>query len=326
MKTPASIRRGQVLLVCLAMSLSLPAYGVAYCALRDPVNTIYTLFPAADNYRSVVRTIDRDVRKLVASDLPFDLHFNELGRHTVYVAQHGTRPLGLVHARSERGESGMDEFAWALSHDMKIVDVKIQRSRDKHLQSTLDGSRESLVGKSLEQLVQIYKVMPHQSPASRDEAVLRSAIKTLFVTQHVWKDVLLSITAMTVAVEADPNTHSVSAVVDLFDAETTLELAGMQLDQSALFERQSVEAVHMLDRNRQVLGLVIKTPLVIGTPAEHLWWGVTTEGEIRFVGGRAGDEAFASALGYPPDDSESCSSALELSALEIAVLARRHRK
>jgi len=33
------------------------AFAVAYCALRDPVNTIYELFPEADSYRSSVQTI-----------------------------------------------------------------------------------------------------------------------------------------------------------------------------------------------------------------------------------------------------------------------------
>lgn len=92
------------LLLNLLLLLSVETQAVAYCALRDLVNTIYTLFPEADAYRSSVKTIGRSARQAVLDQLPFKIHFNELGRHTLYMALQNGDVIGMVHARSEMTE------------------------------------------------------------------------------------------------------------------------------------------------------------------------------------------------------------------------------
>ena len=95
-----------LLVTCVAVSLCVGVEGVsaqAYCGLRDPVRNIYRIYPEADAYRSIVRSVDKRTRTLVSERLPFTLHFNELAKHTVYVAVKETLPVGLVHVRSEKG-------------------------------------------------------------------------------------------------------------------------------------------------------------------------------------------------------------------------------
>ena len=127
---------------------------MAYCALRDPVATIYELFPEADNYRTVVRTVDRNTRKAVQELTQLKLHFNELGRHSLYIAQRGDAVLGYVHARSELGEWGLIELAWGIETDETIRGVKVQRARDPGLlePGAMDAHRPALLGKNLTQL------------------------------------------------------------------------------------------------------------------------------------------------------------------------------
>ena len=78
------MRRLLLLLAVLLVADDLNAQ--AFCALRDPQRQINVLFPEATSFRSIVRTVDEAARSEVAERLPFSLHFNELGRHTLYVA------------------------------------------------------------------------------------------------------------------------------------------------------------------------------------------------------------------------------------------------
>ena len=59
------------------------AEAQAYCALRDPVQTIYQLYPAATSYRSIVATVGEARRSDIASKSGLTLHHSELGRHTL---------------------------------------------------------------------------------------------------------------------------------------------------------------------------------------------------------------------------------------------------
>lgn len=63
------------------------SYADAYCSLRDPLAQIQQLYPQKTNQLSIVKTVDTSTRNLVKLALPRnDLHFSELGRHTLYVA------------------------------------------------------------------------------------------------------------------------------------------------------------------------------------------------------------------------------------------------
>ena len=119
-------------LVCLALlgtTASTAVAGMPYCALRDPAQQIYKLFPEAQSYKSEVHTVDATVRDQVANELPFTLHERELGRHTIYVPVVEGQGAGVLHVRSEASEWGLVEVAWALDASLQVIDFNLQRCR-----------------------------------------------------------------------------------------------------------------------------------------------------------------------------------------------------
>lgn len=186
----------RMLLICL-LSFTSQAVFAAYCSLRDPVAAIQTLFPAANQHRSLVRNVSLESRNTVKQRLPFDLHFNEIGRHTVYLVFNDTRPEGVVHARSEVSEWGLIEIAWALDMNLTVRDFYFQRCR---LPACNEALRlrilADLKGKSADQIASYVDVTgKHLAPALQEKyeadapialALIASAMKTILLTGSEW--------------------------------------------------------------------------------------------------------------------------------------------
>ena len=304
---------------CLVPTIS---YAVAYCALRDPVTTIYDLFPNADNYRSSVGTVGRAVREKMQAEIPFNLHFNELGRHTLYIAQQGSEPLGLVHARSEPGAWGIDEFVWSISPRLRILGVKVQRTRDFALRKRgVDSALNPLIGLDIDGLLSLHATGDLVGVSA---TLLKSAIKTLFVTKYVWHEEVLELKARAVAARTKLPVHKVIRVEDLYNDRVAETLRSVDMEKSPVFDRSRLLGYRITDVQGKSIGLAVLTPLDIHGP-DPLWWVVDMQGEIQYVG--EVDELsleFSSAIGYAPLHSRDCSSAVDLAALEIATLARSH--
>jgi hypothetical protein len=178
-----------------------PAYSVAYCALRDPVRKIYRLFPEATSYRSIVHEIDESTQQQVKSSIPFSIHKDELGQHTLYIAMDEQTPLGIVHSRSEVGLWGLIEIVWAFDFDMNVVDFEFQRCRERACKLVENlGFRQILQEKSTAELSAMLDQdqMAYPANIANDEeakvlakTIIRSAIKTARVTELSWHDELL---------------------------------------------------------------------------------------------------------------------------------------
>ncbi len=194
-------RHVRLALVVLAMgaAVSPRVNAQPYCTLRDPIREIYALYPAASSYRSLVHTVDDDARRTVALRLPFELHRDELGSHTVYAAMMRDTPLGIIHARSEQSEWGLVEIAWALDLDLHVVDFHFQRCRAPGRAAVeADGFRSQFTGKSLDELRamlsddgQRLNAAMISVPEGADDlaaAVVRSGLKTIAVTAIVWRE------------------------------------------------------------------------------------------------------------------------------------------
>jgi len=317
-----------------------PAYAAAFCALRDPTASIYELFPAANNYRSSVRTVGRGARAAVIDELPFNLHFNELGRHTLYIAFRDERVAGFVHSRSELGEWGITEYVWAIAPDGTIEDVRVQRSRDPFVGDMAQDKMSALVkGKSLQELKQDYfKLMGEPLETS----VLASAMKTLVITNAVWGDELersksesidnqqsaeKDATSLDVARQLNPKAHSVSRVSLLYAPRLQQILMQIGLPESPAFDR--VRNVGYLVDNREGagIGLLVRTPFTVTQPKRFLWWYVGYDGSILGVINEftmQHDSDFDSVIGNPSLDIQSCSTLADLAALEITTLSKYH--
>ncbi len=197
----AQLQKSFIGIIALLLTVWMsPAYSEAYCALRDPVKNIYGLFPQATSYQSIVHTIDESTQKQVKDKVDFSIHKDELSQHTLYIAMNDKKPLGLVHSRSEVGLWGLIEVVWAFDFDLKVIDFKFQRCRERACR-LIDSPefRQLLKNKSTAELAQMLEqdTIPYPvNMASNADAktlaktVVRSAIKTALVTQISWSQEL----------------------------------------------------------------------------------------------------------------------------------------
>ena len=191
----------QASLLALLLCISPRVHAVAYCALRDPVQAIQSFYPGFSSYRSYVGEVERDLRQVLEERLPYPLHFNEFGKHTLYVAFRGDQAAGMVHARTEKGDWGLDEIIWSFNMDLTVRDFLFQRSRSgwrSELQKPV--FKALLKGKDFDQLLQLLtadgSALARHHPGLPQDAerlaatVVRSALKTIVVTEYVWSEQL----------------------------------------------------------------------------------------------------------------------------------------
>ena len=178
------------------------ALGQAYCSLRNPISAMQNSFPDFANFRSIVREVDATDRANILKTLPFTIHENELGTHTLYTVHADNGDLmGIVHVRTERSRWGLTEIAWSFNSDLEIVGMHFQRSRDrnrKYIES--EAFQKEIRGKNFDEL----RALLTKDGKAINEAVLvipkegqelalsviRSALKTISATQSVWNDSL----------------------------------------------------------------------------------------------------------------------------------------
>ena len=172
-------------------------HAQAFCALRDPVTAIKHLHPDLSAYRSIVRTVADGTRKMVARRLPFSLHHRELGEHTLYVLMNKEIPENIVHVRSEKGRWGLVELVWSFDLNLRVTGFQFQRCRDRSRKRfETDAVRSQLLGKDFTELRAMLtregkSLNPGRFAVPKDAedlavTVLRSALKTIAVTEIVW--------------------------------------------------------------------------------------------------------------------------------------------
>lgn len=193
-----------VLAVLSSTFVASEAKSQAYCSLRDPTESLQRSFPQFDHYRSVVRRVGADHREGIRETLPFTIHENELGTHTLYVAyDQDNQQLGFIHVRTERGRWGLNELAWVLDSDLRIRGMQFQRSRDRsrdYVES--EAFQEQIRGMGFVELRQLLSddgtelvagtIEVPEDARPLVEATLRSALKTVSATRLVWRDALPS--------------------------------------------------------------------------------------------------------------------------------------
>ncbi|MDE0886436.1 MAG: hypothetical protein OSB70_12995 [Myxococcota bacterium] len=174
----------------------------AYCSLRDPVRTIQSSVPDFDHYVSIVRQVHAGHRKVILESLPFTIHANELGTHTLYAAFDSNDDLAaIVHVRTERGRWGLTEIAWTFDPELRVIDMNFQRSRDSsrgYIES--EDFQKLIQGKGF---VELRALLNDEGTAVNEESlavppdaqalalnVIKSALKTISATQAVWGESL----------------------------------------------------------------------------------------------------------------------------------------
>lgn len=335
---------GRLLLAFFACSFMVPAdaFGQAYCALRDPTRHVYKSFPEAKTYRSIVRTVDESVRQQVSQQLPFTLHFNELGRHTVYVPVVGERPLGLIHARSEKGRWGLVEIVWSLDPGMHVLDYTFQRCRSRAKTAVeTDKFKQQLIGKGFNDL---RKMLSEDGKTLRPGALkvaksaedlaatlIRSALKTIAVTRLVWSSDLSAIQPLYNAHEAFPETVKVEVVGTPYSSQVMSELSThFGADSTSPIQRDNVTLYRAYNAEGRAIGHVVRTPWSSLGNHVVLWWAVEPGVSIRSVSpeqdwpDRRTAAAFLQVKGLNMDGLKTCATTAELTGAEVLLLSQQN--
>jgi hypothetical protein len=200
-------QRGQLaassMLILLLSAIASPSMA-AYCSLRDPITAIQTLYPDSTHYESVVKPITLATRQQISERLPFTIHYNEIGKHTLYLVLNNDQRSGIVQARSELSSWGLIEIAWAINADLSIHDLVFQRCRSPKCNNSLRSQvRTALQGKSFEDILPLLTadgldftlegkaLFPDHQPLHL--TIIHSALKTLAITGISWSDILLDL-------------------------------------------------------------------------------------------------------------------------------------
>jgi len=196
------MKRHFIFYLFLLTLFSESTHGVAYCSLRDPVAQIAQLFPEKTNQLSIVKAVDDSTRLKIQTELPRnDLHFSELGKHTLYIAMSRGEPLGYVHVRSEQSKWGLVEIVWAIDKDLKIINYVFQRCRSAKRKFAEESQFKSIfIGKNYQELktllssdgITVNKAVLGKAQDAPELAsvVLRCALKTLLLTEILWGEEL----------------------------------------------------------------------------------------------------------------------------------------
>ncbi|MGB0714406.1 MAG: hypothetical protein ACPGXK_00915 [Phycisphaerae bacterium] len=312
----------------------------AYCALRDPTKQIYELYPEANAFRSIVRTVGESARQAVSEELSFRLHFNELGRHTLYVATRDHFPLGLVHVRSEKSKWGLVEVCWALDHQLCVVDFEFQRCRSGDCKKlTRSGFRKQLRGLSKRALRNFLadngkSLRGNASldiPEGTEELaaiVLRSALKTIVVTENVWMKQGGDLCLITGAPVAFSQGTEATVIDNPYSPKANKELESLLGTQKTIIDRDTLFATRVLSASGTMLGYTVSATCHWPEGQMRVWWAISEQIKVLRVEG-IGDwpdedtrKAFMGMVGQGLDHTETCSTATGLATTEVLVICK----
>ena len=318
-------------------------YGQAFCALRDPATMIYEFYPDATSYKSIVRTVDNQVREYVGSELPFSIHFNELGKHTLYVPIKDSKPLGVVHARSEAGNHGLTEIVWSLTPNLEVKDFAFQRCRSRARSAVeSDDFKQQIIGMRFSDLKNLLspdgqalahgKLKPQYQSMAIASTVVRSALKTISVSKSAWRKDLAVLQPLYNAHHAFPNAVQVRKIEQPYDDRVVAEFNRRYVTPSgnlgSSINRNGVLALQAIDSAGLNLGFVIKTTWSMNQQSVKIWWTVSNTGEIKDVHADGGwpdamtEKAFRDVVGFNRSRLSECSTAAEIAGAEVLLLAK----
>jgi hypothetical protein len=270
---------------CVVVLSMAPAQG--HCALRDPKKSVFEGFPEADGYRAIVRDVDKNQRSLIEANLPFRVHFNEIGKHTLYVALRGKRPIGIAHARSEESRWGLVEIVWYFDLDMKVRSFRFQRVRSRHGPALEQSAfAEKLVGRDMKALRGLLTPKGALAEAARPVpkradglalTVLRSALKTIIVTRSVWERQLQGLGELELAIDLFPEGRTTRRLVS--DPKKPSPFAAGRTPRHV----DRLRAVGVLDGRGRSLGTAVETRLHVRGSELDLRWSFADDDRLLTV-------------------------------------------
>ena len=324
---------------CLFALIGGEVHAQAYCALRDPDVRIYELYPDANRYRSVIRTVDNSARTRIQKHSKLDLHFSELGRHTLYVPMENNLPLGLVHVRPEQGSWGLVEIVWSLGLDLTVRDFQFQRCRESGVGAVAsEDFKAQIRGQSVEALRRMLspdgetvtaEVKIEEGARPLAALVIRCAIKTTLVTGTTYEQDIDLLRLFARGQGAFPSVSTFKTVHPVY----TDALHGLLHERKlgplpAGVSRREISLLRALNAERKTQGLVIGVPwggkrnvvwLALG--ADHVLRGVRFEGQFP---DEATQQEFLDMVGRSIQTDPGDKNQVQLLLAEVRLLAEHH--
>lgn len=327
--------------VIVGLTSSSRVSAQAFCALRDPITSIYGFFPGADSHRSIVKVVGNNAKIAIGERLPLDLHFNELGKHTIYVAMNDDDAIGIVHARSEGDLWGLTEIVWALDMDLQVVDFSFQRCRNPARRSLEESSfRSQIRGKSFSELRDLltpgtegFRPNTVSVPTEANDLALtvaHSALKTIVVTETVWQSELRSLRLNRMLNSQFDQPVQVANVPMPYTPAIEAEIGRQLLTDGTGIGRSQLTMSRISDEADHALGYLVEAPWKSGSTEAQLRWLIDREGQVLDVTANGLDvkatlrNSLGNLVGFEPSSAAHCANALELTAFEVALLAREH--
>lgn len=190
--------------------------------LEDPQRGVFDSFPAADAYQVIVRNVDTAARKSIEQRLPFRVHYDELGAHSLYVALRGRRPIGLLLVQYEESAFGLASIEWAITLDERVAGFRFQRARSR-VREDFEASEfvRLLRGRTCAELEALLDDDGVLRPDTRGvapgteelaAAVVRSAVKAFAVLEIVWPADLARLADLGIGLQFFPQAHALRRV------------------------------------------------------------------------------------------------------------------
>lgn len=232
---------------------------------------VFSAFPEADAYSSISRDIKQKHRNQIEKRLPFKVHFNEIGKHSLLVAFRGRRPVGFVYCRTEEAEWGLITIAWHMTLDQRVIGFQFLRGRNRHIK-TLGRSRfaTDLGGASFDQVAQLLAKHDKKTHSQKDKSLtsierttLRSGAKALAVIESVWADQVESL-------------RDQATGFDLFPTATrfTRRLAEFDFDKAGERQQIDTKVLYAYDGDGMFLGCVAWTRGTKGIEQNPFRWAI----------------------------------------------------
>ena len=253
--------------------------------------------------------------------------------------------MGLVHARSEAGNWGLSEIVWSLSPDLAVEDFNFQRCRSRKRSAVeQEAFKRQLIGKDFQQL----KAMLSQDGNALAEGkvtiaadaeelatnVIRSALKTIAVTEYTWEQELRVIQPLHHVNQAFAETARIEKVNEPY-SEQVIKIFQSAFNtssgkDSSAIKREEVEFYKSIAEDSSEAGFVVKTPWEMQNTRLDLWWYVRKDGVVAEVKSQGGwpnaktEKAFEAVVGLATDNLHKCSSAAEIAGAEVLLLVRKN--
>ncbi len=262
--------------------------------LRDPQVEVFRAFPDADRYRTIPRDIDDDARREIEKRLPFKVHFDELGRHRLYVALRGIRPIGLLYMRTETSSWGLMEVAWSMTLDIRINKFRFQRCRNTMAPALQRSALNKLLANrsfpGLLTLLDEHKnLLPNAAVPRGAESlattVVHSGMKAQVVTEVVWGNEIDKLADLQMGIDAYPFgksykrfTHRTS-LAELQQAPPATAPPNSKTPAPTL-QLHAVRAVQVRNHTGELLGTAVRTDGILGDSKMSLCWKFNRKGKV----------------------------------------------